>query len=140
MKVKKVHMSDPAAITAIDDNELYDAAFTRLAITKGNFLIESPPRGQRGQLWEIYKASKLRITNPDDPYADEKEIARFKITEIPYTMAIEAGVTEAEFFESERERLGPRFAQYYECEFLNPSNTFYDDSLIKYDDMAQLRS
>jgi len=140
MNVKHVHMSDPAAINAVDDAELYDAAFSRLAITNGTFLIESPPRGQRGQLWEIYKASKLKTVNTNDPYADEKMEAQFKVYEIPYDYAVQAGVMDEAFFIGERERLGPRFGQYYECEFLNPSNTFYDESLIKYDESQQMRS
>lgn len=133
-RVKKIHMSDPAAINKVDDTELYDAAFSRLAITNGYFVIESPPRGQRGQLWEIYKASKLRMLEEGqiESYAD------FKIMEIPYTHAIEAKVFDKAFFDREKNRLGPRFGQYYECEFLNPSNTWYDDSLFAYDSTLQL--
>jgi len=133
-KVKKIHMSDPAASNVIDDSELYDAAFSRLAITMGWFVIESPPRGQRGQLWEIYKSSKLN----QHTESQEPGYSNFKITEIPYSAAIEAGVMTEEFFTGERERLGPRFGQYYECEFLNPSNTWYDDSLFSYDSTMQL--
>jgi len=137
-RVKHIHMSDPAAITAVDDSELYDAAFSRLAITRGTMLIESPPRGQRGQLWEIYKMSKLKI-DIDDPQKEAREEAKFKVEEIPYDKAVTAGVMEEEFFLGERERLGPRFGQYYECEFLNPSNTWYDDSLFRFSGDIQLQ-
>lgn len=136
-RVKKVHMSDPAVISAVDDSELYDAAFSRLAITRGYFVIESPPRGQRGQLWEIYKASKLKISD-DDPYKEQKEFGRFSVMEIPYTDAVEEGVTEESWFIAEMERMGPRFGQYYECKFMNPYNTWYDDSLFHYSSELQL--
>lgn len=128
-RVKKIHMSDVAATSKKDDKELFDASFSRLAITRGTMLIESPPRGARGQLYEIYKASKLE-TDIEDPDHDAKEEAKFKVFEFPYDYAIQAGVMTEEFFIGERERLGPRFGQYYECEFLNPFNTYYDESLI----------
>lgn len=136
-RVKKVHMSDPAAITAVDDSQLYDAAFSRLAITDGFFVIESPPRGQRGQLWEIYKQSKLK-TSEDDPEFEQKEYSKFKVIEIPYTHAVEAGVMEESFFIRQRELMGLRFGQYYECEFLNPYNTWYDPELFSLADGIQL--
>lgn len=132
-KVKHIHMSDIASVKSTEDAPIYDAAFTRLAITQGTMMIESPPMGQRGQMYEIYKASKLGSeTKGPDAYS------QFKIMEIPYTAAIDAGVTEKSWFESEKVRMGPRFGQYYECEFLNPYNTWYDDSLFSYDANLQL--
>ncbi|MGI0011050.1 MAG: hypothetical protein ACREAE_06600, partial [Nitrosopumilaceae archaeon] len=81
----------------------------------GTFLIESPPRGARGQLYEIYKASNVEIPE-DDTKRDKKLAYRFKVMTIPYWTAVQAGVMDEEFFIGEKERMGPRFGQYYECE------------------------
>lgn len=138
-EVKHIHMSDVAATDTKDDSGLFNAAFSRLANTDGTMHIESPPRGQRGQLWEIYKASKMKI-NEDDPRFEEREQAKFHVREVPAYVAVEAGLITQDFLNHQRERLGIRYGQYYECEFLNPYNTWYDDSLFKYDDSLQLGS
>lgn len=125
--VKHIHMSDVAAIESrIDDGPIFGAAFSRLANTNGTMLIESPPRGQRGKVWDIYKASKLK---GDEVY----EEAKFKIREYSAERAVDAGLITKEFLEAERVRLGPLYGQYYECEFMNPYTSWYTQDMIKYD-------
>lgn len=133
-EVEHIHMSDITAASIKDDTGLFGAAFSRLANTNGSMHIETPPRGQLKSVWSIYQASELK--NADEAH----EQAKFKINKIPVTMAIQAGLITEEFIEAERIRLGPQFAEKYECEFLNPSNTWYDDSLIHYDAGQQLSS
>lgn len=136
-EVKHIHMSDIAATNLIDDSGLFNAAFSRLANTDGTIHIESPPRGQKGQLWEIYKSSKLKI-GEDDPMYEEREEAKFHVREVPAYAAVQSGLITQDFLNQQRERLGIQYGQYYECEFLNPFNTWYDESLFKYSTDIQL--
>jgi hypothetical protein len=53
--VAKIHMSDIAATNLVDDSSLFAAAFSRLANTDGNICIETPPRGARGRVYEIFE-------------------------------------------------------------------------------------
>jgi len=43
-RVKHIHMSDVAAIDQVDDRQMFAAAFSRLANTRGSMTIETPPR------------------------------------------------------------------------------------------------
>jgi len=126
-EVKHIHMSDVAASDRVDDTGLFGAAFSRLANTNGTMHIETPPRGQRGSVWDIYKKSKLKTS-------DAGEAAKFHIREISADMAVEAGVISAEFLEAEEERLGPLYGQYYECNFINPYTSWYDEKYFRYSD------
>lgn len=125
-EVAHIHMSDIAASPLIDDSEVFGAAFSRLANTNGTILIESPPRGPSGKLYEIYENSKLKKTNSLE--------GQFKIYEIPATMAVQAGLISQEFLDAEQQRLGPMYPMYYECDFYNSSTTWYKPELFDYDD------
>ena len=58
-EVKHIHMSDIAVITKKDYSGVINAAMTRLANTDGTMIIETPPYGPRGKVYEIYMQSKL---------------------------------------------------------------------------------
>ena len=124
--VKHIHMSDVAAVDQVDDSQLFGAAFSRLANTNGSILIETPPRGQRGKVWEIYQQSEL---TGDDEY----EGAKFLVRRIPAEMAVQAGLITQEFLDSEKIRLGPLYGMFYECDFINPYTTWYTPELFEYD-------
>jgi len=124
--VKHIHMSDVAAIDQVDDTPMFGAAFSRLANTGGSMLIESPPRGQRGKVWDIYKQSEL---TGNDIY----EAAKFKVRKIPADMAVDAGLIDQRFLEEEQVRLGPLYPMFYECEFINPFTSWYTEDMINYD-------
>lgn len=126
-EVKHIHMSDVAVNQAVDDSGLFGAVFSRLANTNGTLLIESPPRGQRGQIWEIYNASKLKGD-------EEHEMAKFKVREIPAEMAVDNKIMTQDFLNQEKIRLGVLYAQYYECAFLNPFTSWYDENKFLLDD------
>lgn len=125
--VKHIHMSDVAAIDQVDDTQFFGATFSRLANTKGTMLIETPPRGQRGFIWELYKKAELKSD-------EHHEAAKFKVTKIPAREAVAAGVIDEEFLEQERERIGVLYPQFYECEFVNPMQSWYEESMFKHDD------
>jgi hypothetical protein len=129
-EVKHIHMSDVAVNQSVDDSGLFGASFSRLANTNGSMIIESPPRGQRGQIWEIYQASKLKGD-------EEHETAKFKVREISAESAVDNGLMTQEFLNQERVRLGVLYAQYYECAFLNPYTSWYDENrFMLSDDLA----
>ena len=127
-EVAHIHMSDIVASTKVDDSEVFGAAFSRLANTGGTMLIETPPRGPSGKVYEIYETSKLKQVNK------EKLESQFKVREIPYTEAIQAGVIRPEVIEGEKERLGVMFPMYYECEFFNSASTWYKPEYFVYGD------
>jgi len=125
-EVKHIHMSDVAATNQIDDSHLFGVAFSRLANTNGSMLIETPPMGQRGTVWEIYKQSTLE---GDENY----EAAKFHVRKISANEAVSTGVISHEFLDQEKERRGVLFGQLYECEFMNPYTSWYTEDMIQYD-------
>jgi len=125
-KVKHIHMSDVAAIDQIDDRQMFAAAFSRLANTRGSMTIETPPRGEQGTVYKLYKDVKTQGS-------EAFEAAKFNYREYPATMAIESGLMTEEWLEGERERQGVLYGMLYECKFLNPATTWYPTELFHYD-------
>ena len=124
--VKHIHMSDVAAVDQVDDSQLFGAAFSRLANTGGSMLIESPPRGTTGKVYDIYTQSELM--------GDEQfEEAKFQVQKIYASQAVEAGLITQEFLDAERVRLGSLYPMFYEAEFLNPFTSWYTKEMIQYD-------
>jgi len=115
-----------------DDAEVFGAAFSRLANTNGTMLIESPPRRPSGMIYKIYEMSKLKKNIDKD-----SALAQFKIHEIPASMAVQAGLITQEFLDAERERLGPLYPMYYECDFYNSSSTWYKPEYFQYGEYGE---
>ena len=131
-EVSHIHMSDITASSRIDDAEVFGAAFSRLANTNGTMLIESPPQRPSGMIYKIYEMSKLK-KNVDKDSA----MGQFMIHEIPATMAVDSGLINQEFLDAERERLGPLYPMYYECDFYNSSSTWYKPEYFQYGDYGE---
>jgi len=110
--VAHIHISDIAASSIKDDSGLFAAAFSRLANTAGTMLIESPPRGPRGQLYDIYTKSKLSQAQGETPEG------QFKVWEIPAREAVASGLISQQFLDAEKLRLGSLYRQYYEAAFI----------------------
>jgi len=125
-RVKRIRMSDVAAVDQIDDRQMFAAAFSRLANTNGSFKIETPPRGEQGTVFKLYKDSKLEGS-------EAFEAAKFNVREYPATMAVQAGLMSQDFLDGERERLGVLYGMLYECRFLNPATTWYPSEIFNYD-------
>lgn len=115
--VQHIHMSDIAASNIKDDSGLFAAAFSRLANSGGTMLIESPPRGPRGTLYDIYVKSKLRQSHDDSVEQDSAE-SQFKIFEVPAREAVQARLISQSFLDAEKKRLGSLYRQYYEGQFI----------------------
>ncbi|MCZ6582881.1 MAG: hypothetical protein O6761_06895 [Thaumarchaeota archaeon] len=125
-RVKRIHMSDVAAVDQIDDRQMFAAASSRLANTNGSWLIETPPRGEQGTVFKLYKDSKIEGS-------ESFEAAKFNVREYPAILAVQAGLMTQEFLDSERERWGVLYGMLYECKFLNPATTWYPSELFNYD-------
>jgi hypothetical protein len=117
--VSKIHMSDIAATNLVDDSGLFAAAFSRLANTDGNLLIETPPRGARGRVYEIFEQI-------------QKGESEFNLHIVKANEAVTAGLINKEFLNAERQRLGYLYPQYYMAEFLEGyGNLFLMSSIDK---------
>lgn len=123
--VAHIHMSDIAANDLKDDSPLFAAAFSRLANTGGTMLIETPPRGPRGKVFEIYQQA---LTHQNE----------FQLFHVTAQDAVKAGLITHDFLEEERRRLGAIYPQYYEAEFIAVSGNLFshsaiDKAITKYD-------
>ena len=58
-EVKFIHISDIAVVNKTDYAGVISADLTRLANTDGGMIIETPPFGSHGKIYEIYQQSKL---------------------------------------------------------------------------------
>lgn len=125
-KVKRIHMSDVAAIDQIDDRQMFAAAFSRIMNTRGSMKIETPPRGEQGTVYKLYKDIQ---TEGSEAF----ERAKFHLREYPATYAVEAGLMTEDDLEAEREREGVLYGMLYECKFLNPATTWYPAESFHYD-------
>jgi hypothetical protein len=117
-----IHMSDPTAADVKDDAPIFAAAFSRLANTRGTMLIETPPRGPRGKVFEIYQQSLTKQS--------QQEEARFEIFHVTAQDAVRQDVISQEFLDEEKVRLGSLYPQYYEAEFIAVSGNIFAQSAI----------
>jgi hypothetical protein len=115
--VSKIHMSDIAATNLVDDSGLFAAAFSRLANTDGSLVIETPPRGARGRVYEIFEQI-------------QKGESEFSLHIVKADQAVTAGLISAEFLTAERQRLGSLYPQYYQAEFLEGQGNLFSQISI----------
>jgi hypothetical protein len=110
--VSKIHMSDIAATNLVDDSGLFAAAFSRLANSNGSLVIETPPRGARGRVYEIFEQI-------------QKGESEFSLHIVKANEAVTAGLINQEFLNAERQRLGYLYPQYYQAEFLEGTGNLF---------------
>jgi hypothetical protein len=110
-------MSDIAATNLVDDSGLFAAAFSRLANTDGNLVIETPPRGARGRVYEIFEQI-------------QKSESEFSLHIVKADQAVTAGLISTEFLNAERQRLGPLYPQYYAAEFIEGTGNIFNIEAI----------
>jgi hypothetical protein len=122
-----IHMSDPTASEIKDDAPLFAATFSRLANTSGTMLIETPPRGPRGKVFEIYQQSLLEEQSHPDKIPEE---GKFKIFHVTAGDAVHAGLITEQFLNEEKRRLGALYPQYYESAFIAVSGNLYNQASI----------
>ena len=110
--ISRIHMSDIAATNLVDDSGLFAAAFSRLANTDGSLIIETPPRGARGRVYEIFEQI-------------QKGESEFSLHIVKADQAVQSGLISVEFLNAERQRLGYLYPQYYQAEFLEGSGNLF---------------
>lgn len=125
--VKNIHMSDIVAAST-DYAEAFDAAITRLANTNGSLIIETPPFGPEGKIYEIYQQALA---------AGNDGIDTFKVYKYPASLAVEAGIISQEFLDKEKVRLGPLFPRYYGAEFISGGGNVF--KLEDIDEISKLQ-
>jgi hypothetical protein len=122
--VAHVHMSDIAANDLKDDWPLFAAAFSRLANTNGTMYIETPPRGPRGTVFEIYQQSLTKQETTS-------EEGKFKVFHVTAQDGVKAGLIEQSFLDDELARLGPvKYAQTYGAQFVSISGNLFNQGAI----------
>ena len=110
--IAKIHMSDIAATSMVDDNGLFAAAFSRLANTDGSMIIETPPRGARGRVHAIYEQI-------------QKGESEFSLHIVRAEDAVKHNLITFEFLNAEKIRLGSLYPQYYEAVFIEGFGNVY---------------
>ena len=124
-KVKHIHVSDIAATELIDYTPSLNAAMTRLANTNGSMIIESPPRGPQGKLYDIWRHALER--RPDDVNPD----MTFWPIKIPSKLAVEAGLIEQEFLDRARAEMGSQeFNKFFEAEFSATQGNIFNFEMV----------
>jgi hypothetical protein len=121
--IAHIHMSDPTASSVKDDSPIFAAAFSRLANTNGTMLIETPPRGPHGKVFEIYQESLTKQKT-------KQEEGQFQIFHVTAQDAVRQDVIGQEFLDEEKMRLGALYPQYYEAEFIAVSGNIFAQSAI----------
>lgn len=104
-------------VAAKDYTATLDGAFTRLAMTNGRMVIETIPNGPQGRVYQIWQ----------DAQAKKNDFTWFRL---PVDLAINAGLINQKFIDSEKKRLGPFFPQYYGAEFITVGGNIYKAELI----------
>jgi len=116
--VKFIHVSDIAA-SDYDYGPALDAALTRLANTRGRMVIETPPRGPSGKIYDIYVKSREQtdLNHPE---------GAFHVKQLPVDLAVAEGVVAAEQVEEYRQMFGRQYPALFEAEFLAVGGNLFD--------------
>jgi len=136
-KVCHIHMSDVTLADMIDERfvESFGGAFTRLANTDGTMVIECPPRGPSGPVFNIVDEEKSLKKDGITIELEEGEKvltpSGFLVRMYTYQVGINCGMITPEFIEKERRRLGVLFGMYYMADFYSTDQTWFDKSHIE---------
>lgn len=103
-RVKYIFADEAGHTGMLDDSDFFASLSSRRSNTNGYLRLVSTPKGQRGTFYSEYMKALRGETSA-------------KRRDINYTEGL--GVFfDSEFIEEEKKRLGPLFAQEYECQFL----------------------
>lgn len=125
--VKHVHISDIAATDQVSDyGPSINAALTRLANTNGTMVLESPPRGPQGKLYDIWRNAIER--RPDDAGPD----ISFWPIKIPAKKAVDAGLISQDYLDNMRIQMGTAYNSFFEAEFTAVEGNLFPLSQIEH--------
>lgn len=135
-RVCHIHMSDVTLADMTEErfNEAFGGAFSRLANTDGTMIIECPPRGPSGPVFNIVdEDDSLKKDGIAIELEEGKEIltpSGFLVRKYTFNVGIACGMMTPEFIEKERRRLGVLFGMYYEADFYSTDQTWFDKDSI----------
>ena len=130
-------MSDITLADMIDErfDEAFGGAFSRLANTDGTMVIECPPRGPSGSVFNIVdEDDSLKKDGVQIELEEGKKIltpSGFLVRRYTFQIGIDCGMITPEFIEKERRRLGILFSMYYEADFYSTDQTFFNKNHIE---------
>ncbi len=136
-RVCHIHMSDVTLADMTEErfNESFGGAFSRLANTDGTMVIECPPRGPMGPVFNIVDEDESLKKDGISIELDEgKKIitpSGFLVRKFTYRVGIECGMITPEFIEKEKKRLGVLFGMYYEADFYSSDQTWFSKYSIE---------
>jgi len=135
-KVCHIHMSDVTLADMVDERfvEAFGGVFSRLANTDGTLVIECPPRGPSGPVFNIVdeddSLKKDGITIQLDEGKKILTPSGFLVRKYTFQIGIDSGMITPEFIEKERRRLGVLFGMYYMADFYSTDQTWFDKNSI----------
>ena len=130
-RVCHIHVSDTTLADITDERtELaFGGMFSRLANTRGTMVIEAPPRGPSGPIFNI--VDEVDSLKRDGVAVDIKEGEKvqtpqgFLVRRYTYQTGIDSGMMDEDFIEKERRRFGVLFSMYYEADFYTSDKTWF---------------
>ncbi len=135
-KVCHIHMSDVTLADMTEERfvEAFGGAFSRLANTDGTLVIECPPRGPSGPVFNIVdeddSLKKDGITIELDEGKKIVTPSGFMVRKYTYQVGIDCGMITPEFIEKEKRRLGVLFGMYYMADFYSTDQTWFSKDSI----------
>ena len=135
-KVCHIHMSDVTLADMTEERfvEAFGGAFSRLANTDGSLVIECPPRGPSGPVFNIVdEDDSLKKDGITVELEEGKKIltpSGFMVRKYTYQVGIDCGMITLEFIEKEKRRLGVLFGMYYLADFYSTDQTWFDKDSI----------
>ena len=135
-KVCHIHMSDVTLADMTEERfvEAFGGAFTRLANTDGTLVIECPPRGPSGPVFNIVdEDDSLKKDGITVEIQEGKKIVTpsgFMVRKYTFEVGIDCGMITTEFIQKERRRLGVLFGMYYMADFYSTDQTWFEKDSI----------
>ncbi len=136
-RVCHIHMSDVTLADMTEErfNEAFGGAFSRLANTDGTMVIECPPRGPMGPVFNIVDEDDSLKKDGISIELDEGEKiltpSGFLVRKYTYRVGIQCKMITPGFIEKERRRLGVLFGMYYEADFYSSDQTWFSKHSIE---------
>jgi hypothetical protein len=137
-RVCHIHMSDITLADMIDERfvEAFGGAFSRLANTNGTMVIECPPRGPSGPVFNIVdEDNSLKKDGITVELEEGKKIltpSGFIVRRYTYQVGVNCGMITMPFIEKEKRRLGVLFGMYYMADFYSTDQTWFDKDVINH--------
>jgi len=136
-KVCHIHMSDVTLADMTEERfvEAFGGAFSRLANTDGSLVIECPPRGPSGPVFNIVdEDDSLKKDGIAVELEEGKKIVTpsgFLVRKYTFQVGIDCAMITPEFIEKERRRLGVLFGMYYLADFYSTDQTWFNKKSIE---------